>query len=317
MMTTRVMATVWLALVVLLFVVVGCQWGTGARVAVTPRPPATPMPPPASGAGTVSSDQKLVDGYLYVRYFPPCALRGAPAEWVAPIELTDLRSGSVVHLSGNGTLKASPKPDYKTEEGRATIEEALKGMALVKEIVGRPECPDTASNPSVRQRDGWPDANAVDIGEPPMPKVAIAAAPRSIPSPPRTVTPGWRGAYCWPVSGGSRECEDDANWEGFGSASALKAVSGTRIYIAVLGDDANPGMVRRIRVLPVREEWSLRKLGKVLHVGAEVHKFVATKGTTLEKFVMPRLPAGDYILIADYESPLGEVEYGFKVAVGE
>ena len=317
MTTARVMATVWLALVVLLFVVVGCQWGIGARAAPTPRPPATPMPPPAPGAGTVSSDQKLVDGYLYVRYFPPCALRGAPAEWVAPIELTDLRSGSVVHLSGNGTLKASPKPDYKTEEGRATIEEALKDMALVKEIVGRPECPDTASNPSVRQRDGWPDANAVDIGEPPMPKVAIAAALRSIPSPPRTVTPGWRGAYCWPVSGGSRECDDNADWKGFSGAEAFGATSGTRFHVAVLGDDANAGRVTRVEVFPVRTQWSLRNLGRELHLGERAYRFVATKGQTLEKFVMPKLPRGVYILVADYESPLGEVEYGFKVEVGK
>lgn len=42
---------------------------------------------------------------------------------------------------------------------------------------------------------------------------------------------------------------------------------------------------------------------------------MATKGETLEKFVMPKLARGVYILIADYESELGEVEYGFKVEV--
>ncbi len=135
----------------LVLMMVGCELGVGARVAPTPMPPATPLPPatpapsaslPASGSGPTSADQKLVDGYLYVRYFPPCALRGAPAIWVAPIELTDLRSRSVVHLNGNGTLKASPKPDYKTDEGRATLEAALKDEALVKEIVGRPACPE-------------------------------------------------------------------------------------------------------------------------------------------------------------------------------
>ena len=75
-----------------------------------------------------------------MRYFPPCALREAPAEWVAPIELTDLHSRSVVHLNGNGTIKASPKPDYKTEEGKATLEVALKDDAIIKQIVARPEC---------------------------------------------------------------------------------------------------------------------------------------------------------------------------------
>ena len=71
--------------------ITGCQLELGAQPAPTPQPPATPLPPLAPSAGATSSDQKLVEDYLYVRYFPPCALRGAPAEWVAPIELTDLR----------------------------------------------------------------------------------------------------------------------------------------------------------------------------------------------------------------------------------
>ena len=145
-MTRLEKSVTWLAALLLALTLVGCEWGIGERAApipsppATPMPPATPLPPSASGAGAVSSDQKLVEGYLYVRYFPPCALRGAPAEWVAPIELTDLRSRSVVHLNGNGTIKASPKPDYKTEEGKAAIEAALKDDSIVKQIVARPDC---------------------------------------------------------------------------------------------------------------------------------------------------------------------------------
>ena len=211
---------------------------------------------------------------------------------------------------------SSRTPRYTSEEGKAALEAALNDSSVMEQVVARPTCPDRLYKPDVRQRDGWPNAYTEDIGNPPMPKVAMVASPMYFTTPPQFAYPGWRGAYCWPVGEVSRECEDTAEWKGFGSADALGGGSGTRFHVAILGDEGNPGMVRRVRVLPVREEWSLRKLGNVLLVGAEVHKFVATKGTTLEKFVMPRLPAGNYILIADYESPLGEVEYGFKVLVG-
>ena len=298
----------------LVLMMVGCELGSWGRAAAPnpPLPPAPPVPPSAPGAGSVSADQKLVAGNLHVEYIPPCALRGAPAEWVAPIRLTDLRSGSVVYLNRNGSLRESPKPDYKTEEGRAALEAALKDKALVKEIVGRPACPEMVYNPTVMQRGGWPDAFAVDLGDPPMPRVAIGVSPRSIESTPRSVYPGWRGAYCWPVSGGVRECEDTADWKGFGGAEALGS---GRFYVAVLGDEDNPGVVRRVRVFPAQERRANRGRGRELHLGAEVHKVVATRGESLEKFTLPRLPAGDYMLIADYESPLGEVEYGFKVEV--
>ena len=311
MVAIRVQSAVWLAVVVLSLVVVGCQWGTGAKPAPTPIPPAKPLPPSAPGAGAVSADQKLVAGNLHVEYIPPCALRGAPAEWVAPIRLTDLRSGSVVYLNRNGTLRESPKPDYKTEEGKAAVETALNDSALVKEIAGRPPCPEPVYMPEIRQQDGWPDAYAEDIGNPAMPKVAMGTWPRFAESPPPYGYPGWRGAYCWPVSGGDRECEDNAAWKGFGSAKALEP---GRFYVTVLGDDANRGRISRVRVFPAQERRSGR--GRELHLGAEVHRVVATSGKTLEKFILPRLPAGDYMLIADYESPLGEVEYGFKVAYG-
>ena len=84
---------------------------------------------------------KVIDGYLHVRYLPPCEVVRSPAEWVASIILTDLRSGSIVYLNRDGTAKASPKPVYLTEEGREVIEAALKDSAVVEKIVARPECP--------------------------------------------------------------------------------------------------------------------------------------------------------------------------------
>ncbi len=135
MMTTRVQSAVWLALVVLSLVVVGCQWGIGARVTPTPIPPATPLPPLPPAA--VDRDSKIIDGYLRVQYIP-CEPTGAA--YVAPIILTDLRSGSFILLNRNGTVKSSGTPRYTSEEGKAALEAALKDDSMVKQIVARPNC---------------------------------------------------------------------------------------------------------------------------------------------------------------------------------
>ena len=82
---------------------------------------------------------KVIDGYLHVRYLPPCELVPSPAEWVVPIILTDLRSGSIVYMNRDGTVRASPKPDYRSDEGKVTLEAALKESAVIEQIVARPE----------------------------------------------------------------------------------------------------------------------------------------------------------------------------------
>ena len=308
---TRILTTpaTWIILLLLPLITIGCQLGLGAQPAPTPQPPAPPLPPVPP-----ASDLKVIEGYLQVQY-ASCPTWPSQTHSIAPIILTDLRSGSFIFLNGNGTLKTRPKPSYKSDKGKATLEAALKDDSLMKQVVARPSC-EEAYNPTVRQLDGWPYALAENIGNPPMPKVAMGASPAYAGnSPPQIVYPGWRGAYCWPVSGGSRECEDTATWKGFGAAEAIGASAGTIFYVTVLGDDANPGMVRRVRVLPAQERWSIRGRGLIL--GAEAHRAVATSGETLKRFPMPKLPAGVYMLIADYESPLGEVEYGFKVAYGK
>lgn len=151
-MTTRVTATVWLALVVLALVVVGCQWEIGARAAPTPIPSAAPLPPVPPSANTPTPFEKklqstprsveltkVIDGFLHVRYLPPCEIVPSPAEWVAAIVLTDLRSRSIVYLNRDGTVKFT---DYKTEEGKAALEAALEDSSVVEQVVDRPECPD-------------------------------------------------------------------------------------------------------------------------------------------------------------------------------
>ena len=81
----------------------------------------------------------MIDGYLHVRYLPPCEIVPSPAEWVAAIVLTDLRSGSIVYLNHDGTVKFT---DYKAEEGKVTLEAALEDSSVVEQVVARPECPD-------------------------------------------------------------------------------------------------------------------------------------------------------------------------------
>lgn len=157
MMRMRVQLAVWLAVVVLALVAVGCQMRGGAQPAATPRPPATPLPPNTPVALSVATpvaaerqypmrrlitgDTKVIEGYLSVEYFPLCEPVPRPALWVAPIKLTDLRSGSYVYLNRDGTAKASPKPVYLTEEGREAIEAALMDDSVLERIVTQPDCP--------------------------------------------------------------------------------------------------------------------------------------------------------------------------------
>ena len=84
---------------------------------------------------------KVIDGYLPVRYLPPCEIVPSPALWVASIILTDLRSGSVVYLNSDGTVKGSSEADYNTEEGTTELEAALKDNSVMEQVVARPECP--------------------------------------------------------------------------------------------------------------------------------------------------------------------------------
>ena len=311
MSTTRLTASACIILVLLSLMTVSCQSSFRAQPAATPQP-VPPLPPQLPAEGTTDQDSKIIDGYLQVQYMPSCELMSAPATVVAPIRLTDLRSGSYVFLNRNGTVVSRYRPVYKTEQGQDTLESALENSSLMSQVVARPACPDKVTNPKVQQQDGWPDAYEESIGDPPMPRVAIGISPMSIKTPPRNVYPGWIGAYCWPVSEDVRDCENTATWKGFGAARALES---GRIYVTVLGDDAGPGAVRRVRVFPSQMKWSIRKLGRVLHLGVEVHRVVAAKGETLDKFVLPKLPEGDYLLITNYESPLGEIEHGFKVNV--
>ena len=139
------MATVvWVTLLLLQVLMVGCQLGIGMGADPTPHP--LPAPTPTLEERRVptglqiGNNTKEIDGGLHVWYVP-CP-PSPPAAWVASIILTDLRSGSHIYLNRDGSVKESPEPVYLTEEGQATLEAALKDSTVMEQIVARPECPE-------------------------------------------------------------------------------------------------------------------------------------------------------------------------------
>ena len=120
----------------------------------TPIPPATPAPAPtAPPAPTPTDDQRriqtptnfgtdtrVVDGDIHVWHIPTCP-PVPPATWVAPVILTDLRSGSNLHLNRDGSLLDSPAPDYRSDEGRKRFSEVLEDSSLMELILAPMDCP--------------------------------------------------------------------------------------------------------------------------------------------------------------------------------
>ena len=123
MVTMQATSVAWLLPLLLSLMMVGCQLGSETQPADTPQPP--PPLPPSSPIDAIGNNTKVIDGELHVWYIPCGSM---PAEWVAPIIVTDLYSGSNVHLNRTGAVKPSPKPDYKTEEGKTRLEAVLLSL---------------------------------------------------------------------------------------------------------------------------------------------------------------------------------------------
>ena len=120
----------------------------------TPIPPATPLPAPTAPPAPIPTDEqrriqtpmnfgsntRIVDRDLHVWHIPRCP-PVPPASWVAPVILTDLRSGSNLHLNRDGSIMDSPAPDYRSDEGRKRLTEVLADSSLMELILSPMECP--------------------------------------------------------------------------------------------------------------------------------------------------------------------------------
>ena len=121
--------------------------GTGTAVAEDPTAQRPPLPPtPTREEREVQTpteygnNTRIVDGDIHVWYVPTCP-PVPPATWVASIILTDLRSGSHLYLNRDGSVRTSPPPDYRTEEGRERFAEVLEDSSLMEHILTFPKCP--------------------------------------------------------------------------------------------------------------------------------------------------------------------------------
>ncbi len=139
-MVSRIMLGIAAALVgsLMLLTVVSC--------AASSTPTAPPAPTPTDEERKVQTptdfgyNTRVVDGDMHVWYVPTCP-PVPPATFVASIILTDLRSGSHLYLDRDGSVRTSPEPDYRSEEGRERFEEVLADDALMELILTFPECP--------------------------------------------------------------------------------------------------------------------------------------------------------------------------------
>ena len=83
---------------------------------------------------------RVVDGDIHVWHAPHCP-PVPPATFVASVILTDLGSGSHLYLNRDGSVRTSPKPDYRTDEGRERFAEVLEDSSLMELILTSFECP--------------------------------------------------------------------------------------------------------------------------------------------------------------------------------
>ena len=250
--------------------------------------------------------------YRHIRvWYTPC--EPLPMSVVAPIIMRDLYSGSEIYLDRDGLVRPRPKPAYRSKMGRARLEAILGNKSLMENILTFPECPERVELPSKPRLcpglSGWPDYDTENIGEPPIPKVGIAKLNSCMGL-------GWTISYCWPIGAEGHTCEggknrsalSDAEANGIATSDARKITTASwKVYITVVGDESSMGRVSRIQAFPILEETPELELGRVAYT---LHPH---GGEGFSQFTPPDVPEGVYLLVTRYESPLGEVEHGFKV----
>jgi hypothetical protein len=105
-----------------------------------------PPPAPTVDEGLVQTptdfgyNTRVVDGDIHVWHAPHCRPI-PPAEFVASVILTDLDSGSHLYLNRDGSVRTSPAPDYRTDEGRERLAGVLADNTLMELILTPFECP--------------------------------------------------------------------------------------------------------------------------------------------------------------------------------
>lgn len=289
---------------------------TGETEIVTPTPTSVPIPTPTPALegkvvqtpADTGYNTRVIDGDIHVWHAPDCP-RINSAEWVAPIILTDLRSGSYLYLNQDGSVSTAPEPDYRSDEGRERFAEVLEDGSLMELIIAPFECPEPVAVESAPRfcggLDGWPDPDAVDIGEPPVPRVGISHVD-SLGG--YCMGHGWTGSYCWPAGVKGRTCKERDDWNELTGAETYGMTMGSqKALVTVLGDESSPGRVTGIQLFPVIVEEPEFELGQ------EAYSLDAHEGENITLFELPDVSEGVYLLITKYESPLGEVEHGFKI----
>ena len=149
---TKLGAAIWLAISLALISIFACA---ETPVALTPptatatpdsfaRHPTAPTPTLEERRNQTPTDfgynTRVVDGDLHVWHVPHCP-PVPPATFVAPVIVTDLRSGSQVHLNRDGSVKSSPPPDYRNAEAQDRLSTMLADFSMMGRILAPFECP--------------------------------------------------------------------------------------------------------------------------------------------------------------------------------
>ncbi len=162
-------------------------------------------------------------------WYVPCPPTNIDA--VAPIILTDLHSGSHLYLNRDGSVRTSPRPDYRTDEGRNRFDALLADSSLMKLVLTFPEC------------------------SPPLPQMSLEYGGRAY--------QGWIDNYCWPTQTDSRFCDDTVG-AGPDGASPVLMKRGDEFSIVVSSDDPSPSEV-------TTSVFTVLETGPVLKMGEEVY----------------------------------------------
>ena len=149
---TKFGIVVWLAVNLSLLTVLACAETpvsstpatATATLAPTRQPPLPPTPTLEERRVQTPTDfgynTRVVDGDIHVWHAPHCR-PVPPAIVVASVILTDLRSGSHVYLNRDGSVRTSPRPDYRSDEGRERFSAVLEDSPLMELILTPFECP--------------------------------------------------------------------------------------------------------------------------------------------------------------------------------